>query len=96
VVVGERQSRAELRAPSRHVSLVVAAPDCIIVGLEAARPHEHIPRTEIALDACTDGRVTFDDLPPGPYRVCIDADDEHCTPVTLHSTQTVHIAPRKH
>jgi hypothetical protein len=85
VVVGDRTRTVTMTAPTSHVTLEVHAKDCLYVRLLGARPGAKQARTEIAFQTCDhDDRARFTRLPPGPYRVCVDTDEEAaCKPIRL-------------
>jgi hypothetical protein len=84
VVVGDRTRDVTLTAPTGHVTLEISSKDCIYVRLLGARPGAKLPRTEVAFETCAHERALFTRVPPGPYRVCIDTDEEtECKPLRV-------------
>jgi hypothetical protein len=87
VVVGNRTRTVKLTAPTRHVDLVVESAGCIYIRLLGARPRSKVPRTEIAFELCDGNTARFPRLAPGPYRLCVDTDEESaCKPLQLRAS----------
>ncbi|HEY5936576.1 MAG TPA: hypothetical protein VIU61_18130 [Kofleriaceae bacterium] len=91
-VIEDEMRGVTLTAPTKHLNLTVASPDCTYVRLLGARPGSSVPDTEIGFQVCDEGRASFHWLPPGRYGICVDADEDGpCNVVTLRKTQVIRV-----
>lgn len=94
VIVAARTRAVTLAAPAARFALAIEAAECTYVRLLGARPGSRTPRTEIDFAPCDDNRVQFGGLPPGPYKICVDTEDEAaCELVQLRASATIKVSP---